>query len=91
MDENKNSNEKEEVPFIANSDKKKPLKFGWGKFRPDCLQIFNGPNCFLFVVVLFTVCQGKDECLIAFLLCWDVGHWACTPVTSLRSSRFILL
>jgi hypothetical protein len=42
------------------------------------------------VVVLFTVCQGKDEWLIVFLLCWgwcmplhDMVHiYPVTPVTT---------
>ena len=59
MDENKNSSEKEEAPFIAEEKKSSSLKFGWGKFRPACLQIFNGPKCFVFALVLYTVCQGK--------------------------------
>jgi hypothetical protein len=59
--EKNNSTQKEQVPFITTSDKKKlsSLKFGWGKFRPECLQIFNGPKCFLFVLVFFSVSQGK--------------------------------
>ena len=61
MDEQKNSSEKEELPFIPKSDEKIPssLKFGWGKFRPKCLQIVNGPKCFLSAVVVFTACQGN--------------------------------
>ena len=50
--------------FGANSEEKKSssLKFGWGKFRPNCLQIFNGPKCFIFLLVVFTVSQGKVKC-----------------------------
>jgi hypothetical protein len=61
--EKNQSDEKEEVPFIANVDEKKPessLRFGWGKFRPDCLQIFNGPKCFLFMLVFFSAAQGNN-------------------------------
>jgi hypothetical protein len=61
MHERKHSTQEEEPSSTANSDKKKTssLKFGWGKFRPECLQIFNGPKCFLFVLVVFNVSQGK--------------------------------
>jgi hypothetical protein len=61
MHERNHLTQKEEAPFIANSDKKKSssLKFGWGKFRPECLQIFNGPKCFLFLIVFFAISQGK--------------------------------
>ena len=49
----------------SNSKEKKStsLRFGWGKFRPNCLQIFNGPKCFLFLLVLFTMSQGKVKYL----------------------------
>ena len=49
MDNNKNLTEKEEVPFIVESDENKSssLRFGWGKFRPECLQTLNGPKSFL--------------------------------------------
>lgn len=61
MAEKENLDEKEEIPFIENSDEEKSslLKFGWGKFRPKCLQTFNGPKCFLFVLVFYTVSQGN--------------------------------
>ena len=65
MDRDKNLTEKEEVPFIAESEKKSSsLRFGWGKFRPECLQILNGPKSFLCVLVLVTFCQGKLRCMI---------------------------
>jgi hypothetical protein len=35
------------------------LRFGWGKFRPDCLQCLNGPKCFMVFLVIFSMMQGK--------------------------------
>ncbi|XP_028411530.1 solute carrier organic anion transporter family member 4A1-like isoform X2 [Dendronephthya gigantea] len=60
MDEKENLDEKEVAPFIENSDEEKSseLKFGWGKFRPKCLQIFNGPKCFLFILIFYTISQA---------------------------------
>ena len=48
-----------EVEVILPELKKKSQKFGWAGFKPDCLQIFNGPKCFLVVLVPYTICQGK--------------------------------
>ena len=62
MKGNKDLTEKEKLPFIAESDEKKAsLRFGWGKFRPECLQILNGPKSFLCALVLLTFCHGKVE------------------------------
>ena len=79
MEGNKNLTEKEEVPFIVEADEKKSssLQFGWGKFRPECLQILNGPKSFLCVLILVTLCQGKLRCMTmlgnSFALSWFFG------------------
>ena len=79
MEGNKNLTEKEEVPFIVEADEKKAssLRFGWGKFRPECLQILNGPKSFLCVLILVTLCQGKLRCMTmlgnSFALSWFFG------------------
>lgn len=48
-----------EVQVFLSELKKKSKKLGWAGFKPDCLQIFNGPKCFLVVLVPYTICQGK--------------------------------
>ena len=70
MDENKNlpSSDKVEIPFFApESDSKTDpsLRFGWGKFRPRCLQFLNSPKWFLVGIAIYTICQGS---VITF--CW---------------------
>ena len=35
------------------------IAFGWGKYRPKCLQFLNSPRWFIVVVVVFTLCQGN--------------------------------
>ncbi|XP_046848352.1 LOW QUALITY PROTEIN: solute carrier organic anion transporter family member 4A1-like [Xenia sp. Carnegie-2017] len=47
-----------EVEVFLPELKKKSKKFGWAGFKPDCLQIFNGPKCFLVVLVPYTICQA---------------------------------
>ena len=60
MDGNKN-NGRNKFPIILESDFKdnQSLKFGWGRFRPACLQFLNSPKWFLAGIVLYTLCQGR--------------------------------
>lgn len=34
------------------------LEYGWGKFRPKCLQFLNCPIWFFVVISAYTLCQG---------------------------------
>ena len=36
------------------------IPFGWGKFRPKCLQFLNSPRWFLVAIVAYTLCQGMS-------------------------------
>ncbi|XP_031568522.1 solute carrier organic anion transporter family member 4C1-like [Actinia tenebrosa] len=49
---------KEKKEKMNSKLKEDDLRFGWGKFKPDCLQCFNGPKCFMVFLVIFSVMQG---------------------------------
>ncbi|XP_061188346.1 solute carrier organic anion transporter family member 4A1-like [Saccostrea echinata] len=37
---------------------KKNLRYGWGKFKPDCLQVFNSIRWYVFFTCVFSLFQG---------------------------------
>ena len=47
------------IPVELNQQKdEKRIAFGWGKYRPACLQFLNNPNWFMVAVSIYTMCQG---------------------------------
>ena len=58
----------EKVADVGNVDENEGrlpcIAFGWGKFRPKCLQFLNGPKWFLAAIVVYSLCQGKSRPLL---------------------------
>ena len=48
-----------QLPSNQYSKEQDCIAFGWGKYRPKCLQFLNSPRWFIVVVVVFTLCQGN--------------------------------
>ena len=48
----------ENIPVEYNEEQT-CIAFGWGKYRPKCLQFLNSPRWFIVVVVVYTLCQGN--------------------------------
>ena len=60
-----NEEEEEETPLNVDvedaKEEEEELRYGWGRFRPKCLQFLNNPKCFVVALALFSFIQGKDN------------------------------
>ena len=51
----------EETPLDAKAEEiTDNLHFGWGRFRPQCLQALNNPKCFIAALSFVSFIQGKN-------------------------------
>ncbi|KAJ7394331.1 hypothetical protein OS493_000135 [Desmophyllum pertusum] len=52
----------EQTPLNVDTDsedaKDDDLLYGWGSFKPNCLQFLNNAKCFVFALALFAFIQG---------------------------------
>lgn len=57
--------EEEETPLNVDvedaKEEEEDLRYGWGRFRPKCLQFLNNPKCFVVALALFSFIQGKTN------------------------------
>ena len=56
--------EEEETPLnvdVEDAKEEEDLRYGWGRFRPKCLQFLNNPKCFVVALALFSFIQGKNN------------------------------
>ena len=53
----------EQTPLNVDTDsedaKDDDLLYGWGSFKPNCLQFLNNAKCFVFALALFAFIQGN--------------------------------
>ena len=62
MEEENNSMMKdsdEQPAKLTIIDSTPDLRYGWGRFRPECMQVFNNPKWFMFFLTIFSSVQGK--------------------------------
>ncbi|XP_022324180.1 solute carrier organic anion transporter family member 4A1-like [Crassostrea virginica] len=53
------SEDESEAEIIEDEEwEKKHLRYGWGKFTPDCLQVFNSIRWYVFFTCVFSLFQG---------------------------------
>ena len=38
------------------------FRYGWGRFKPKCLQFLLNAKCFVVAVAFFSFIQGKNSC-----------------------------
>lgn len=59
----KKNGKEEEIPLNVDMEdaKEEDLRYGWGRFRPKCLQFFNSPKCFVVALAFFSFIQGNNK------------------------------
>ena len=64
MEDNKNitADTDENIGEFQIAERAPDLRYGWGKFRPKCLQVFNNPKWFMCFLTIFSTTQGILHC-----------------------------